>query len=39
MFPLTAVAAAVYFKVASAALTSERFPTKEIVAAAVLRVD
>jgi hypothetical protein len=34
---LTAVAAAVYLKDASAALTSARFPTNEIVAAAVVR--
>ena len=35
MFPLTAVAAAVYFKDASAAFTSVTFPIKDIFAAAV----
>jgi hypothetical protein len=34
---LTAVAAAVYFKVASAAFIAARFPTKEIVPAAVFK--
>ena len=37
MVVLTAVAAAVYFNVASAALISARFPTNEIVPAAVFK--
>ena len=37
MVALTAVAGVVYFKVANAAFTSARFPTNEMVAAAVFR--
>ena len=36
---LTAVAAAVYFKVAIAAFTSAKFPINEIVEAAVFSAD